>query len=425
MNTNVRAGLLLSVVGVLAALVGATLWFRPGTRATALEAPEPRKSTALSYTPQLIGEPATGRPLIAHVSIVDVDQDGLPDILACDGVANAVCWIRQYPKNTFTETRLGSSVQGPVHASVADMNEDGRPDILVASMGIILPNNDRVGSIVMLENIGGGRFENRVIANRVTRVTDVRAVDLNADGRLDLVSGQFGYFEGEIRWLENLGNGEFRSRTLLETPGTIHIPVADYDGDGRPDFAALVSQDAEEVRLFRNLGNGSFDNTVIWKSVNPSWASSGLEVGDLNRDGRPDLLYTNGDGLDGAASIAPWHGLQWLENRPTGFRYHRIGDLPGSYGPTPVDLDGDGDTDVVSVSTFNNWRDPRAVSLMAWLNDGQQGFSAVPLAHVPTHLITVAAGDLDGDGAPELVTGGFHVYPPWENMSRITLWKRK
>jgi hypothetical protein len=61
---------------------------------------------------------------------------------------------------------------------------------------------------------------------------------------------------------------------------------------------------------------------------------------------------------------------------------------------------------------------------MAWLNDGRQGFQAVPLANAPTHLISLAIGDLDGDGRPELVTGGFHVYPPWDHMSRITLWKR-
>jgi hypothetical protein len=37
----------------------------------------------------------------------------------------------------------------------------------------------------------------------------------------------------------------------------------------------------------------------------------------------------------------------------------------------------------------------------------------------------VKAVDLDGDGIEELITGGFHAYPPWDKMSRITLWKKR
>jgi hypothetical protein len=383
------------------------------------------KSPALSYRSSPIGDPVTGRPVIAHVAIVNLDQDSLPDILVCDGLSNSVRWIRQFPRDTFTEQQIGSSIQGPVHTSIADLNGDGLPEVLVASMGIIAPNNDRLGSIVVLQNRGGGRFENRVIESNLMRVTDVRAVDLNGDKRLDLVVGQFGYFEGEVRWLENLGNSNFKSHVVLQAPGTIHTPVADFNNDGLPDFAALVSQDAEEVRLLQNRGGGDFESLVLWKSLNPSWASSGLEVGDVNRDGRPDLIFSNGDGFDGLVNIAPWHGLQWLENTATGFRYHRLSNFPGCYGPALADLDADGDNDILAVSGFNNWRDPKAVSLMAWVNDGKQAFEAVPLATSPTHLITVAAGDLDGDGMPELVTGGFHLYPPWQNMSRVTLWKRE
>jgi hypothetical protein len=277
-----------------------------------------------------------------------------------------------------------------------------------------------------MENLGDGQFRNRVLAENIARVSDVRGVDLNADGRMDLVVGQFGYLQGGIQWMEGLGDWKFRSHRLLDRSGTIMTPVADYDRDGKADFAALVSQEWEEIHLFRNLG-GEFHDDIVWKANDEDWSSSGLEVCDVNGDALPDLLYSNGDGFDaGFARPAPWHGLQWLENLGAGnFRYHRIGDMPGCYSPVCADLDGDGDTDFVAVSGFNHANDSSSVWMVAWLNDGQQNFSAVPLANEPTRLITVAAGDLDGNGVPVLVTGGMHAYPPHIFMSRVTLWRRR
>ncbi len=382
---------------------------------------------ALSYIPEAIGLEPDGNPMIAHVAISDLDLDGLLDVLVCDIAANQVSWIRQFPRGVFTEHPVGQSVQAPVHVSVADMNDDGRMDLLVASMGTIEPNNDRIGQVIVMENLGDGQFRNRVLAENIARVSDVRGVDLNADGRMDLAVGQFGYHQGGVQWMEGLGDWKFRSHSLLDRSGTIMTPVADYDRDGKADFAALVSQEWEEIHLFRNLGGGEFHDDIVWMANDEDWNSSGLDVCDVNRDGLPDLLYSNGDGFEaGFAGPAPWHGLQWLENRGAGnFSYHRIGDMPGCYSPVCADLDGDGDTDIVAVSGFNHANDSSSVWMVAWLNDGQQNFSAVPLANEPTRLITVAAGDLDGNGVPVLVTGGMHAYPPHIFMSRVTLWRRR
>jgi hypothetical protein len=166
--------------------------------------------------------------------------------------------------------------------------------------------------------------------------------------------------------------------------------------------------------------------SLVWGSTNEDYGSSGLTIGDLDGDGDPDLLYANGDAFDySRPGPRAWHGVQWLENQAGVFSFHRIGELPGAYSPVCADLDGDGDQDYVAVSGFNNWDDPHAVSMRAWLNDGRQHFRPVTLAHQPTHLLTLDAADMDGDGVPELITGGFHAYPPWEHMSRVLLWKRR
>jgi hypothetical protein len=379
-----------------------------------------------SFTSRPIGDAAEGTPWIADLVVVDLDQDGQPDVLVADAQRNRIGWIRQTSAGVFEERMIGDTVTAPAHVSVADLNGDGHLDVLVASMGLIPPNNDRIGAVVVLINDGKQRFTNRVLLQDVARVSFVDAADLNKDGRLDLVVGQFGYLQGEIRWMENLGDGRFRSHLLSDLAGTIHAPAVDLDGDGNLDIVALISQDTEEVQAFMGDGKGNFRTRVLHGSTNKDFGSSGLCVADLNQDGRPDIVYTNGDGFDYATpGSRPWHGIQWLENLGDGqFAYHRIADFPGCYSPVVIDLDGDGDRDIVVSSAFNDWRRKDAVSLMYLENDGSQRFTPRALARRPTHLVVVDAGHLTSADRVSLVTGALMFYPPYESISRVTLWEQ-
>lgn len=433
---NAPARLLLAAAAALV-LGGGLFWLarrQPGRPSTAA-APAlvaPRGFPPLTYVPTAIGRPVEpdDRPMVTNLQITDLDGDGLPDIIYCEARQNTVRWIRQTPRGVFTEQIIANNVSAPASIWAADVQGSGRLDVLVACMGQIMPNNDRIGSVVVLENLDNRTFRARTVLENTARVTDVRAANLagHTDGRLDLVVGQFGYAQGEIRWMQNRGSWQFDSHVVNRQSGTIHTPVADFDGDSRPDFAAIVSQEWEEVHLFRQPGTGTeYKDELVWGSTNEDYGSSGLAVADVNRDGRPDLIYTNGDGFDYAVrGHRPWHGLQWLENSGQGhFRFHRVGDLPGAYAPCAADLNGDGFIDLVAVSGFADWNNPAAVSLMAWLNDGHQGFTPVPLASDPIKLMTAAVGDLDGDGIPEIVTGALHAFPPYEKLSNITLWRRQ
>jgi hypothetical protein len=372
-----------------------------------------------------IGNPFEGKPWISHVNIVDLDRDGRNDVLACDDKLNGVVWLRQTEPGRFNESTLMAGLPSPVHVEAVDMDEDGDLDLLVACMGEVFPNNDKIGSVVILENDGRQNFTKHVIAERIARVTDIRAGDFDGDGRLDLAVGQFGYDQGEIRWMRNLGGWQFESQVLLNLSGTINVCVADLNGDRTLDIVALVSQQWEEIHLFENDGKGNFSRKILFGSTNEDYGSSGISLCDLNRDGKPDVLYTNGDGFAYAdPGKRPWHGLQWLENVGNGnFRYHRIADLPGAYAPVGVDLEGRGIIDIVCVSGFNDWKNPDAVALVAFRNDGNMNFTMHVLAHAPIQLITCAAGDLDGSGRPSIVTAGFYSYPPFDRMDRITFWR--
>ncbi len=371
-------------------------------------------------------------PWIAHLKVIDLNQDGLDDIIFCEAQDNEVRWIRQTSLGQFAPKELlATDMSGPVHVEAADMDDDGDLDLLVASMTIVFPHNDRIGFAFALENDGHQNFTRHTLIENTSRIVDIRPADLNGDGRLDLALGQFGYDQGEVAWLEHVGPSpwQFRRHVRLDLSGVINVEVADFNGDRIPDIAALMSQQWEEVYVFLGTGQGNFTTHRVWGSTNEDYGSSGLTVADLNRDGRPDLLTSNGDGFGPAATPGPrpWHGLQWFENTGNGgFRYHRIGPLPGAYGPTAVDLDEDGAVDVVASAAYADWNNQNreVVSLMWFRNDGAMNFTPHVLTREPKDLITVGVGTFDDSGKPALVTGGFYIYPPFDVMGRIMLWHR-
>lgn len=378
--------------------------------------------------PQPIGAPIDGPPWIAQVLPVDLDRDGLLDLVVCEARENKIIWLRQTSRGVFEEKVLAENLRAPVHVDAADMDGDGDIDLVVASMGVVFPDNDRIGTVYVLENDGHEHFTPHIVLENTSRVTDVRVADLNHDGRPDLVLAQFGYDQGEVSWLERTGPWEFKRHVLLELSGAINVCVADFNGDGKPDIVALLSQQWEEIYYFQNDGLGNFTTKRIWGSTNEDFGSSGISVCDLNRDGKPDIIYSNGDGFGPASTPGPrpWHGLQWLENMGDGnFRYHRIGNLPGAYSPIGIDLDGDGAMDVVAVAAYADWNNKNrsAISLMWFRNDGHMNFEPHILANTPKDQITLASGDFDGTGKPVLVTGGFYIYPPYDSMGRVTLWR--
>jgi hypothetical protein len=350
-------------------------------------------------------------------------------VIACEAQANQVLWLRQTETGSFEERVIATGMKAPVHAEVVDFDGDGDLDVVVASMGFVFPNNDRIGTVFVLENDGRQNFTPHVLLENIERVTDVRAGDFNGDGKLDLALAQFGYDQGSVSWLERTGPWEFKRHVLLALSGAVNVGVADFNGDGRPDIVALVSQQWEEVHYFENQGSGKFSAKRLWGSTNEDYGSSGLTVGDLNGDGRPDVLFSNGDGFGPSVEPGPrpWHGVQWLENLGAGkFRYHRIGDLPGAYSPVAVDLDSDGAMDVVAVAAYAGRGRPAAkpASLLWFRNVGRMKFEPHVLATAPQDQITLAVGKFSSDGRAELVSGGFYLAATYDGTGRITLWRR-
>ena len=99
----------------------------------------------------------------------------------------------------------------------------------------------------------------------------------------------------------------------------------------------------------KGAGDFSFEQKVIYAAPHPNWGSSGIQLVDLDKDGDLDVLLTHGDTFDDGI-VKPYHGIQWLEN---------TGDLSRSWSTRSrrcreciareaADLDGDGDLDIVA-----------------------------------------------------------------------------
>jgi hypothetical protein len=403
--------------------------FSAETQPSLGEDPDARESP-LKFERIVLGNPASADqrdpPFLGHVQIADLDKDGRLDVLVCDSEKSAVNWIHR--QNGVWKEETLATVRNPAHTQVLAGKGDGTLDIVVGCLGTLGPIDDLVGSVVLLSNNGAMQFTVATILDRVSRVADVEPGDFDSDGDTDFVVAAYGAInQGEVGWLENKSDNTYQYHLIVKKTGAINVLPVDLNGDGRLDFVALFAQEHEEISAFINDGTGTFQEHVLFKVATPAFGSSGVQLVDVDRDGDVDILYTNGDNLDLPTIIPrPYHGVQWLENTGNlNFVWHDIYRCYGAYCAVAGDLNNDGHLDIVVTTLFNDWSDPKRASLLWLENDGQQRFTPHSIASQPTHLISAAVGDLDGDGRADIVTCAMYGFPPFDRMGRVTLWKNR
>ncbi len=387
----------------------------------------------VSYPP-----PAGDRPMISHVNPVKlpsgrVDAAALArapfTLVACDMRGGRVLALD--PTAAAPAWRELVRVPNPAHAEVLDLDGDGVLDLLVADLGSYPPTDRKCGSVVWARGRADGSFQPITLLKNVGRVADVRAADFRGTGKLDLVVGVFGlHTVGEVLFLENRttdwNQPDFVPTTVDARPGAIHVPVADLNGDGRPDFVALIAQEHEMVVAFLNEGGGKFGKKVLYRAPHPGWGSSGIQLVDLNGDGKLDVLYTNGDILDEPYLWKPYHGVQWLENKgDLTFEHRRIAPMYGVHNAVAARVTGGPLPDILAVSflpadKFPDRATKRADAVVLFEQVAPGKFERHVLASVQCDAVVCAAADLYRSGRNDLVIGNFSS-PTTDHP--VTIWK--
>ncbi len=338
----------------------------------------------------------------------------LPFAVACLPALPALAQTDfQYQPYT-TPGNAGIVLTAP-YSRVYDFNGDGLADVLAASTETCSGNTcTQNAPLYLYMNNGDGGLKAPVKLDVTLQQpaydgvgTEVAVADFNGDGKLDIAALNNA---GGITILYGKGDGTFQAPVNIALPsagslGYASLVEADFDDNGTQDLAAMTYT-GKLVLLFNN-GKGTFTQQSVTIDTPPSGVqTTSLTVGDFNADGRPDIAwvelnnnYNSTDNIEAALNTGK--GVFSAK--------HQVGTLPGTtYNFAWIrsaDVDLDGKSDIVAWQTQLVEDCCSATPVMVYYSNGNGTFTATTVASTSTDDVGVA--DINGDGNPDILIAGY------------------
>lgn len=346
-------------------------------------------------------------------AVGDLDQDGKPDLAVVNRGAHTISVYRNKSApggigvSSFAEKMDLATAAHPHTIAVGDLNGDSKLDLAVAGGGkvAIFRNNSIPDGFTENSFVPKVEFETEVSPS--TNPAFVVISDLNGDGKPELIVVNNLPVAGPstVSIFQNVGSGgaldenSFAPRVdLTAGSNSFALTVVDLDGDAKPDLAVSNSS-GNTISVFRNLSTtGALHADSFAEPVDITTGHGpGHTAGDLDRDGRPELIAVNHE--DGTLSV--------LHNTSASgsIAFSERIDFDAGLNPYRValaDLNGDGRLDIVTANTGGD-------SLSVFRNqEGNSSFAADSLAtrvDIATGAgpYSISISDLDLDGKPDLI----------------------
>jgi chitinase len=279
----------------------------------------------------------------------------------------------------------------PESVAVGDITGDGRADVVV---GI-----DGIGIQVFPQLAGGTLGQPAMYASADTN--KIRLGQLNGDGRLDVAG--VGWGTNTIGVLLNDGHGGLSAPVSYPVlhGGYDDLEIADVTGDGRDDLVVMSGQLYADpnVSVLAQLPGGGFGSATPYV-VAPNTNTQGIGVGDVNGDGRNDVVASYGGNRPSSAIGVLAQGAG---GTLAGVQSYPSYDIPEPVDIADVDLDGRPDVVVL----HGGWLEAGIYRQLANGTLAPEDLYAIPYAsHYNPHGL--ALGDINGDGSPDIVLADYN-----------------